>query len=78
MSHYRTYPKSKNTIPDLQTLIQHVVQIFQLGHLSLTLFVTSSDMPYTNGIVVNKVNEYTLLRCRWILCTMPSAECGWC
>ena len=57
LSHYTTCSESPNTIPDLQTLIQRVVQIFQPGHLSLTLFITSSDAPYTNSIVVNGANQ---------------------
>ncbi|KAG8980619.1 spermidine resistance protein, partial [Tulasnella sp. 427] len=38
---------SEDKIPDLETLIQRVVNIFQPGHLSLTLFVSSNadDSP---------------------------------
>ncbi|KAJ3906953.1 S-adenosylmethionine decarboxylase [Lentinula edodes] len=32
-----------NTIPDLKTLVQRVVSIFQPGRLSLTLFISSED-----------------------------------
>lgn len=35
-------PSSNGCFPDLRTLIQRVVQIFQPGNLSLTLFITSS------------------------------------
>lgn len=46
LSHYSTSDEHTKILPDLRTLIQRVVQIFQPGHLSLTLFVTSStDMP---------------------------------
>ncbi|GJJ06446.1 hypothetical protein Clacol_000638 [Clathrus columnatus] len=40
VSHHR---KPDGCYPDLRTLIQRVVRIFQPGHLSLTLFMTSSD-----------------------------------
>ncbi|KAF8514155.1 S-adenosylmethionine decarboxylase [Gautieria morchelliformis] len=50
LSHYLTSEEATKTLPDLRTLIQRVVQIFQPGHLSLTLFVTSAmDMPPSNG-----------------------------
>lgn len=42
LPHYPTSDGANKTLPDLRTLIQRVVQIFQPGHLSLTLFVTSS------------------------------------
>jgi S-adenosylmethionine decarboxylase len=56
LSHYTTSPTAIKTLPDLRTLIQRVVQIFQPGHLSLTLFVTSPDDPPSlsgaaNGLV---------------------------
>lgn len=37
--------KGKARMPDLQTLVQRVVQIFQPGRLSLTLFVSAPDSP---------------------------------
>jgi S-adenosylmethionine decarboxylase len=50
LSHYPTSKEATKTLPDLRTLIQRVVQIFQPGHLSLTLFVTSAtDSPPSNG-----------------------------
>lgn len=45
LSHYPTSDEATKILPDLRTLIQRVVQIFQPGHLSLTLFVTSSTPP---------------------------------
>jgi S-adenosylmethionine decarboxylase len=42
LSHYPTSDEDTKILPDLRTLIQRVVQIFQPGHLSVTLFVTSS------------------------------------
>ncbi|KAF8585943.1 S-adenosylmethionine decarboxylase [Ramaria rubella] len=54
LSHYPTSAEANKTLPDLRTLIQRVVQIFQPGHLSLTLFVTASDdLPCVNGSAVN-------------------------
>lgn len=35
--------KEEDQMPDLETLIQRVVHIFQPGHLTLTLFVSNSD-----------------------------------
>ncbi|KZV86233.1 S-adenosylmethionine decarboxylase [Exidia glandulosa HHB12029] len=37
--------KGKARMPDLQTLVQRVVQVFQPGRLSLTLFVSAPDSP---------------------------------
>lgn len=37
------YDDAHKAFPDLRALVQRVVQIFQPGHLSLTLFVTSHD-----------------------------------
>jgi S-adenosylmethionine decarboxylase len=38
-----TTPSPNTKIPDLETLIQRVIHIFQPGHLTLTLFISSSD-----------------------------------
>jgi len=43
VSHYPTTPEAARTLPDLRTLVQRVVDIFQPGHLSLTLFLTADD-----------------------------------
>lgn len=40
---------SKGTIPDLKSLVQRVVSIFQPGRLSLTLFVSSKDNEAEEG-----------------------------
>lgn len=37
--------ENKDKMPDLETLIQRVVNIFQPGHISLTLFVSNSTPP---------------------------------
>ncbi|KAF8514199.1 S-adenosylmethionine decarboxylase [Hysterangium stoloniferum] len=51
LSHYKTSAEATKVLPDLRTLIQRVVQIFQPGHLSLTLFMTSPNPPFSNGHV---------------------------
>jgi len=43
VSHYATSTEATRTLPDLRTLVQRVVDIFQPGHLSLTLFITADD-----------------------------------
>ncbi|KAF8920021.1 S-adenosylmethionine decarboxylase [Mucidula mucida] len=46
---FRAKHASSDLIPDLQTLVQRVVRIFQPGRLSLTLFVSSEDNEMDNG-----------------------------
>ncbi|KIJ49482.1 hypothetical protein M422DRAFT_44843 [Sphaerobolus stellatus SS14] len=43
VSHSPTSAEETKKLPDLRTLIQRVIDIFQPGHLSLTLFITSDD-----------------------------------
>lgn len=40
---HSTDPSDNETIPNLKTLIQRVVRVFQPGRLSLTLFISSED-----------------------------------
>lgn len=44
------------SMPDLETLIQHVVNIFQPGHLTLTLFVSNDMNPHDSIASTHFVN----------------------
>lgn len=66
----RRQPVAKNgepagdddAMPDLETLIQRVVNIFQPGHLTLTLFVSNDSSSASSSSSITSANEYVQVK----------------